>query len=68
LAVGILLALYVYFSSVRFTHFVYIRGSEHAARKRISCGLRSIQARPAVLNFLTFICCLFLLMNNFFRF
>jgi len=29
----------------------YTRGDEHAARKRISCGPRSIQARPTVLNF-----------------
>jgi len=42
---------------------LYIMGDEQAAHKRISCGPRSIQARPAVI---TFVCCLFLLMNNFF--
>ena len=37
-------------SKICFVCLAYVRGDEHAARKRISCGLRSIQARPAVLN------------------
>ena len=38
-------------TALQYLTFLCDRGDEHAARKRISCGPRSIQARPAVLNF-----------------
>jgi len=51
-------SIHIYFDrgffkeNVRYSVWTYSRGDEHAARKRTSCGPQSIQAIPAVLNFL----------------
>jgi len=61
---GLTLALstFIFFSSLLFSR---LRFGVTLGQGWQTCGPRSIQARPAVLKF---VCCLFLLMNNFFVF